>query len=628
MNKETLNVQVIFQDIRNYLAGRATGLTRDRALLDEVVKCIFCSISLPKIDFTSVIDVSKQYRNTFSELKKKLPFIFNKNEELLLDPQSLYYVAEKLSNIDYTSSEKDVLSELYQCFISSDLRQVDGQFFTPIEAIKFLVEFISPQKGQKIIDPACGTGGFLSYCAKFLKRNNIGNSTIKECIYGIDKDEYLTSLSKLHLAITTLNDSNIKCLDSIEYLIQDKSNFDKFDIVVANPPFGAKIKSGSFEAKKEFDLTYKWKFDKKSNLYIKTSELQKNTPPQVMFLELCIKLLKDGGKLGIVVPESLISSSSGYIVQYLMDNIKIDAICGMPESLFKTSGKGGTHTKTCLVVGTKRNCKSQDNYKIFMAEASWCGHDSRGNIIPFNDLPTILDNYRNKKDDSNLGYYVNSVNIKNYILAPRYYNPSANDKLESLKETHDIFLMDKLISDGVVSLSTGDEVGKLAYGTGKIPFVRTSDISNWEIKLDTKQGVSEEIYNTLKDKQDVQAGDILMVKDGTYLIGTCAFISEYDTKIVYQSHLYKIRVNKPEILSPYLLLASLSSQPVIEQIKSKRLTLDIIDSIGKRINELLLPIPKNKEKRAAIENMVKTSINDRIEARELARKAKIMIIDQ
>ncbi|MGQ4809970.1 hypothetical protein NKDENANG_03413 [Candidatus Entotheonellaceae bacterium PAL068K] len=82
-------------------------------------------------------------------------------------------------------------------------------------------------------------------------------------------------------------------------------------------------------------------------------------------------------------------------------------------------------------------------------------------------------------------------------------------------------------------INTGHEVGKLAYGTGPIPFIRTSDIANWEIKLDPKHAVSTEIYEGFKDRQDVQAGDILMVRDGTYLVGTCAIVSKADTAIVY-----------------------------------------------------------------------------------------------
>ena len=89
-----------------------------------------------------------------------------------------------------------------------------------------------------------------------------------------------------------------------------------------------------------------------------------------------------------------------------------------------------------------------------------------------------------------------------------------------------------------------------------------------------------------------------MGKDGTYLIGTCAIVTESDREILYQSHLYKIRVspNKYDI-NPYLLLAILTSSVVQRQIRSKQFTQDIIDSLGERINELILPVSKSSETR-------------------------------
>ena len=91
-----------------------------------------------------------------------------------------------------------------------------------------------------------------------------------------------------------------------------------------------------------------------------------------------------------------------------------------------------------------------------------------------------------------------------------------------------------------------------------------------------------------------------MVRDGTYLVGTCAIISEADTVIVFQSHIYKIRSDDHEKMHPYLLLALLSSPIVRQQIYAKRFTQDIIDTLGARVRELELPIPKDDAKRAQI----------------------------
>jgi type I restriction enzyme M protein len=139
---------------------------------------------------------------------------------------------------------------------------------------------------------------------------------------------------------------------------------------------------------------------------------------------------------------------------------------------------------------------------------------------------------------------------------------------QNLERSHDIVTIEELVDRNVLAISTGDEVGKLGYGTGEVPFIRTSDLSNWEIKLEPKHNVSHEIYERYRHKQDVQPGDILMVKDGTYLIGTSAIVTKYDLPMLYQSHLYKIRVKDLTVLTPYLLIAALSSEFVQRQIKS------------------------------------------------------------
>jgi len=284
-----------------------------------------------------------------------------------------------------------------------------------------------------------------------------------------------------------------------------------------------------------------------------------------------------------------------------------------------------------LLVLEKDGKSAIERPKIFMAEAKWCGKNSRGQRIDKDDLPEILNKY-NQYSSKQLetfeydGYQVKYQDIVDNVLAPRYYNPEVNSTLDTLIDTHELITVGDMVKNHILEIKRGDEIGGMNYGSGNIPFVRTSDISNWEVKIDPKQGVSEEVYNQYKSKQDVQENDLLMVKDGTYLIGTCAIITKYDKKILYQSHLYKIRVIDRTKLSPFLLLAILSSDPVQQQIKSKRFTQDIIDSLGNRINEIVLPIPKSKKLHEEIAVLVEKTIKERAEARELARKATEAVI--
>lgn len=141
-------------------------------------------------------------------------------------------------------------------------------------------------------------------------------------------------------------------------------------------------------------------------------------------------------------------------------------------------------------------------------------------------------------------FRLNSSAITNGIYLPKYYDPAVENILRKLDGTCTRYSIQSLLNDKVIELATGDEIGKMAYGTGSIPFVRTSDFSNWEIKADAKQGVSEEIYEQYALKEDVRPGDILIVRDGTYLVGTSCLITEYDQKMLYCGGLIKIRVLK------------------------------------------------------------------------------------
>lgn len=105
-----------------------------------------------------------------------------------------------------------------------------------------------------------------------------------------------------------------------------------------------------------------------------------------------------------------------------------------------------------------------------------------------------------------LAYKLKSGDVKNNIFIPKYYDPELYDKILELESTHHLFTIGTLIEEGKVIVQTGHEIGKMVYGTGNIPFVRTSDITNWEIKTIPKQGVSEEIYQQYAEREDIQAG--------------------------------------------------------------------------------------------------------------------------
>ena len=224
-----------------------------------------------------------------------------------------------------------------------------------------------------------------------------------------------------------------------------------------------------------------------------------------------------------------------------------------------------------------------------------------------------------------LAYFMSSNNIQNNIFIPKYYDPDLQEQISRLSVTHTLCQLGKLIDNGIISVQTGHEIGKMAYGTGNIPFIRTSDITNWEIKTIPKQGVSEEIYHLYSDKEDVQVGDILLVRDGTYLIGTNCIITDLDVPMIFQSHILKFRVNNNELITPYLFFLALNNSLVQRQIRNLQFTSDIIDTLGNRYRDIILPIPNSKKYREELSAKVKRVLDLRTKHKAAIKQMSLMV---
>jgi type I restriction enzyme M protein len=667
------NLKATFRDIRNHLAGMTTGITRDEALAQEIINILFCKIcdeqaTLPDqtVRFRAGVDenatkVKQRILDLFEEVKKTVyGDVFRKNDTISLDAESMAYVVGELQTYCVMDADRDAIGDAFEVFIGPALRGTEGQFFTPRNVVKMIVDVLDPKPGELIIDPACGSGGFLitalSHVWEHVRKEAISKNwterrlVTKEvevatnCFRGIDKDAFLAKVCKAYMALIGDGRGGIFCENSLNTptdwsnSAQEKIALGTFDVVITNPPFGAKIPIKGSSLLSQYELGYKWVKDKETNVFEKTSKLEDQRSPQILFLERCLQLLKPGGRMGIVLPESILGNPSyEFLVDYIQRTTNILGVVTMPEPLFKTSGKGGTHTKVAVLFLQKIDGKKTRN-PIFMSDVKWCGHDSRGNptfrknlatgiSTLLDDVPLVPDRYRlsitGAKKVDHLGFLMPLSKIYNRILVPKYYDPEIDALLAGLKKTHDLLTIADLQAKKIVSLDTGIEIGKMSYGTGTIPFIRTSDLSNWEIKADFKHGVSEEIYDELKHKVDVRIGDILLVRDGTYLIGTSAIVSKADVPMLFQSHLYRIRVMKPNLLSPWLLFACLNTPVVKRQIKSKQFTQDIIDTLGKRLSEVIIPVPKDRTLTQKIAQETKSIIEGRAKLMSRAKSLSL-----
>jgi type I restriction enzyme M protein len=172
--------------------------------------------------------------------------------------------------------------------------------------------------------------------------------------------------------------------------------------------------------------------------------------------------------------------------------------------------------------------------------------------------------------DTHLAFSLERTQIRNRILIPKYYDPDIELAARRAGERFDLPRLGDLLLSGPSGSQLGDWIPRELYGTGTIPYVRTSDLSRWRIRADYKKGVSEQVYLAYRNKQDVRADDILLVAHGTYLVGNVALVTEEDSRLVLQDHVFRLRINPETGVNPCYLLAALSTSFVRRQIRARR----------------------------------------------------------
>ncbi len=433
--KPTHNLKAIFKSIRNHLAANTVGATRDEVLAQQIINLIFCKLFDEKFTPPSEIvrfragveekpkDIETRIINIFNDVKENAPEVIDNDDRISLDTNSIVYVVGELQNYSLMNSERDAVADAFETFIGHALKGGQGQFFTPRNVVNMMVDILQPSETDKIIDPACGSGGFLIDSLKYVwdvadkKYNNLGwkpeqiqSEKIKIAtnnFRGLDKDYFLSKVAKAYMNLVGDGTTGIFCEDSLEnpknwkQETQIKIQLGTFDILLTNPPFGSNIKVEGEEKLKQFDLAYHWKKNKEDNKLEKRTIKEKEAP-QILFIERCLQLLKDGGKMAIVLPDGIFGNESeSYVRNWILKNAKIVAVIDVPLETFLPN----TGTKTSILVLQKLpKAKIPDNYPIFLASAEYCGHDRRGKEIEQDDIIEVANEFHKWKKETKIDF--------------------------------------------------------------------------------------------------------------------------------------------------------------------------------------------------------------------------------
>lgn len=421
------------------------GLQKQPAFF-EFLKIIFCKIHdernlLAPIEFYTTskernykdgqASVYKRISKIFEEVKKRHGQIFDKSDEIKLLPRTVTYLVAELQKYALLSTNIDIKGKAYEEIVGANLRGDRGEFFTPRNVMKMAVAMINPKENERVLDSSCGTGGFVvtamtsvidSLRDKMEQQYGVEegwNTDIRKAFndkiseiasenyFGFDINPDLVKATKMNMVMNNDGSGNILQLNSLlppaEWEEETKKKLAKslgipandirnykslghFDVIVTNPPFGSKIPIKDQQILEQFEIAYIWNKDQNGNWY-KTDRLQSSVPPEQLFIERIIQLLKEGGRTAIVLPDSILGSPGlEYIRHWLIKNTKIIASIDLHADAFQP--RNGTQCsilflqkKTKEEISDEEKSRQIIDYDIFMTMIDHIGHDKRGGKI-------------------------------------------------------------------------------------------------------------------------------------------------------------------------------------------------------------------------------------------------------
>ena len=388
----------------------AGGKRNPTVAFDELCKIIFVKIRDEKrgrktgeyYDFQiktheKAESVYKRLDAIYQEAKQKDPEVFK--ESLKIDPEELYTVVGHLQSVSLNKTDLDTKGVAFEQFMEDFFKGKSGQYFTPREIVSFAVKMMDIKNDDLVLDPACGSGGFLLHALDEVRNQaeeyyegddaekyRFWHDFAQNNLFGIEINDSIARVAKMNMIIHDDGHTNVIGFDALEdvgKMTEKNRGFEKnrFDVIVTNPPFGANVKRSEHPYLEKFALGQNGK---------KSRDNQKT---EILFIERCIDFLKQGtGQMAIVLPDGILTNSSlQYVRDFIMERAQILAVVSLPQIAFMHYGAG---VKSSLVfIRRKSDNEKLGKYKIFMAIAERVGYDATGRKDK-NDLPEIYNEYK------------------------------------------------------------------------------------------------------------------------------------------------------------------------------------------------------------------------------------------
>lgn len=384
-------------------------------------------IGAPKELYEKVRDRAFEFIKNLDEDKESIFSQYMKNAIFKVPTpavlQNTMDTIEEIFNMPQMTEDKDTKGDLYEYLLSKlSTSGTNGQFRTPKHIINMMVELMKPSIDDIIIDPACGTSGFLvssiEYIKKYYKDELATDSDAYEyfttnMIHGNDTDATMLGISAMNLMLHDITSPKLQRIDSLSTEYTDE---EKYSLILANPPF-----KGSVDA------------ELLSNTLTRVVKTKKT---ELLFIALFLRMLKIGGRGAVIVPDGVLFGSSNAhksLRKEIIDNNQLEAVISMPSGVFKPYAG----VSTGILIFTKTGNGGTDNVWFYDMTADGYSLDDKRNPVDENDIPDIIERFNNLDKESerkrtDKSFFVPKEEIVNndYDLSINKYKEIVYEKVE------------------------------------------------------------------------------------------------------------------------------------------------------------------------------------------------------
>lgn len=349
-------------------------------------------------------NLAERLRSIYEVEQQKEPDVVT--DSIKIDAPTFRTIVSHLEGINLSDTDLDTKGVAFETFMDGFFKGHFGQYFTPREIIDFMVQMMQPQNSERVLDPACGSGGFLlhalnhvrkeakNYHDNLEKRSRHWHNFAEKRLFGIEVNDSIARVAKMNMILHDDGHTNVISTDALQefdHLRERTGNNEfkegAFDLILTNPPFGAQISLSEQPYLENYEL---------GNQTNKAGRKKprKNQRTEILFIERVWEFLKPGtGRAAVIIPDGILTNSSLQEVRdFLLERFQINAIVSLPQTAFAHFGAG---VKASIVFLRRRTDDEQlsDDEVIFMAAPELIGYDATGRETK-NQLPEVMKQYQ------------------------------------------------------------------------------------------------------------------------------------------------------------------------------------------------------------------------------------------